>query len=105
MNVKAIVLDAAGTDSELARPPPSSDMVVVDVWTEVVVNAEVSIGVRLKVSIDPLVGVVAGPIVGVEPDSSIVVLVGMGDENVLSAAMTGLKCTLSASLEETLPLC
>ena len=104
MNVKAIVLDAAGTDSELALPPSSSD-VVVDAWTEAVVNVEGSIGVRLKVSIDPLAGAVVGPIVGAVPDSSIVVLVGMGDENVLSAAMTGLKFILSASLEETLPLC
>ena len=79
--------------------------VLANFWSGTVVNSEGSIGVRLGVSIDPLTGAVVGPIVGVVLDSIIIVLLGVGDENVLSAAMTALKFTLWASLEDTLPFC
>ena len=79
--------------------------VLTNFWTGAVVNSEGSIEVRLKRSIDVLAGAVVGPIVGVVLDSIIIVLLGVGDENVLSAAMTALKFTLWASLEDTLPFC
>ena len=79
INVKVVVLDAT--------------------WAEVVFNVDVLIDLRVKMLIiDVLTGVLVGPIVGAVSDFSIVALVEVKRENVLTTVMT-------ASLEEPLCFC
>ena len=99
INVKVIVLDAAGIELELAIPVSYVVVVLADAWAEAVFNVDVLIDVRVKMLIiDVLTGVLVGPIVGAVSDFSIVALVEVKRENALTTVMT-------ASLEEPLCFC
>ena len=99
IDVKVIVLDAAGIELELAIPVSYVVVVLADAWAEAVFNVDVLIDVRVKMLIiDVLTGVLVGTIVGAVSDFSIVALVEVTRENVLTTVMT-------ASLEEPLCFC
>ena len=99
INVKAIVLDAAGSELELVMPVSYVLVVFDDAWAEAVFNVDVLIDLRVKMLIiDVLTGVLVGPIVGAVSDFNIVALVEVKRENALTTVMT-------ASLEEPLCFC
>ena len=106
-NMKVAVLNVAVIDLEFDLPPSYAVDVLTDAWAEPVVKIDSLIDARVKVLIDDvlvarvLVVAISGGVSGF----GIVVSRDVNDENVVAAAMSALKFTISPSLEDTLTCC